>query len=88
MRHARPEDLDRLEPLLARLRALPALREKSRGVFYWKSRAFLHFHADPAGLFADVREPGGAGFVRLQVDGAAGADQLVAMAASQVGDAT
>jgi hypothetical protein len=84
MRHARPEDLDRLEPLLARLRALPALREKSRGVFYWKSRAFLHFHADPAGLFADVRAPGGADFIRLQVDEAAGADRLVSIAAGQV----
>lgn len=85
MRHARPEDLDRLEPLLARLRALPGLKEKSRGVFYWKSRAFLHFHADPAGLFADVRKPGGDDFIRLQVDSAAGEDRLVSIAASQVG---
>ncbi|HWD67624.1 MAG TPA: hypothetical protein VG227_06640 [Caulobacteraceae bacterium] len=91
MRHARPEDLDRLEPLLARLRALPALpalKEKSRGVFYWKGRSFLHFHADPAGLFADVREAGGRDFIRLQVNGAAGADQLVSIAALQVGDAS
>ena len=29
--------------------------EKKRGVFYRRSRAFLHFHEDPAGLFADVR---------------------------------
>ena len=89
MRHARPEDLDRLEPLLARLRALSGLKEKSRGVFYFKSRAFLHFHADPAGLFADVRDPGGgADFIRLQVDGPAGADKLVSIAASQVGGGT
>jgi hypothetical protein len=85
MRHARPEDLDRLEPLLARLRALPALKERSRGVFYWKGRSFLHFHADPVGLFADVREPGGRDFIRLQVNDAAGADQLVSIAAGQVG---
>jgi hypothetical protein len=25
------------------------------GVFYLKSRAFLHFHDDPSGIFADVR---------------------------------
>jgi hypothetical protein len=55
MRHARPEALDQLEPMLEALRAMPDLREKSRGTFYRGSRAFLHFHEDPAGLFADVR---------------------------------
>lgn len=55
MRHITPDELDRLEPLLVELRALEPLREKKRGVFYRKSRAFLHFHEDPAGLFADVR---------------------------------
>ena len=55
MRHARVEALDALEPLLGRLRAFAALKERSRGVFYVKSQAFLHFHEDPAGLFADVR---------------------------------
>jgi hypothetical protein len=67
VRHARPEDLDRLESLLARLRAFSVLKEKSRGVFYLKSQAFLHFHADPAGLFADVRGEDGA-FERVKVD--------------------
>ncbi|HEY5290164.1 MAG TPA: hypothetical protein VIJ59_09035, partial [Caulobacteraceae bacterium] len=76
MRHARAEDLDRLEPLLARLRALPRLSEKSRGVFYLKGRPFLHFHADPAGLFADVRGSDG-DFERLRVDDAAGAKALL-----------
>jgi hypothetical protein len=55
MRHAGVEALDRLEPLLIGLRGVVGLREKSRGVFYRQSRAFLHFHEDPAGLFADVR---------------------------------
>lgn len=54
MRHARDCDLDRLEALLAQLRALPGLTEKKRGVFYRKSKAFLHFHEDPKGLFADL----------------------------------
>ena len=35
-----------------------ALKEKSRGVFYFKSKAILHFHEDPAGLFADLRTTG------------------------------
>ncbi|MFP3902567.1 MAG: hypothetical protein ACLFXM_17050 [Acidimicrobiia bacterium] len=55
MRHARPSALDELEPLLDRVRALPGLVERSRGVFYRRSRAFLHFHEDPSGLYADVR---------------------------------
>ena len=78
MRHARAEDLDLLEPLLARLRAFPALTERSRGVFYRKSQAFLHFHADPAGLFADVRTLDSPEFERIKVDEPAGADALVA----------
>jgi len=55
MRHARDEDLDALESLLEALRALEGLAEKKRGVFYRKSRAFLHFHDDPTGLYADCR---------------------------------
>lgn len=34
---------------------MPGLFERSRGVFYRRARAFLHFHEDPTGLFADVR---------------------------------
>jgi hypothetical protein len=55
MRHITSSGLDRLEAFLVELRRLEGLREKKRGVFYRRSRAFLHFHEDPAGLFADVR---------------------------------
>lgn len=55
MKHAGAAALDALEPVLARLRAIAQLREKSRGTFYRGSKAFLHFHEDPAGFFADVR---------------------------------
>ncbi len=55
MRHARPDTLDQLEPLLVSLRALGVLKEKTRGVFYRGSQAYLHFHEDPEGLFADIR---------------------------------
>lgn len=77
MRHAGPLALDRLEPLLARLRAFDALKERSRGVFYLRSRAFLHFHEDPAGLFADIRAADGRDFERLKVDDPAGAAALL-----------
>ena len=77
MRHARAEALDTLETLLARVRGFDALIETSRGVFYLRRRAFLHFHEDPTGLFADARIARGGEFERLKVDDKAGADQLV-----------
>ena len=84
MKHAGPQALDRLEPLIARLRDLPGLIEKSRGAFYRKSRAFLHFHEDPKGLFADIRLKG-EDFERIDVTGPDGADRLVAMARDHLG---
>lgn len=65
MRHATPEDLDRLEPLLAELRKLPQLRERQRGSFSRSSRAFLHFHEDAGALYVDVRL--GGKFDRMKV---------------------
>jgi hypothetical protein len=58
MKHATVVALDRLEPLLGKVRRHGGLKEKSRGVFYFKSKAVLHFHEDPAGLFADFRAKG------------------------------
>ena len=77
MKHAGPAALDALEPLLARIRAAGALKEKSRGVFYLKSRAFLHFHEDPEGLFADVRNAAGADFDRFKVDEPVGVEAVL-----------
>jgi len=71
MKHAGAAALDGIEPLLARIRAAGVLREKSRGIFYLKSRAWLHFHEDPAGMFADIRAEDGKDFDRLRLDGAA-----------------
>lgn len=65
MKHAGPDALDALEELLAKLRAHAALSERKRGTFYRKSAAFLHFHEDPAGLFADLKLDGE--FVRFRV---------------------
>lgn len=69
MRHARAEALDLLEPLIAELRMINGIKERSRGVFYRKSQSWLHFHDDPAGLFADLRD--GADFARYRVTTAA-----------------
>jgi hypothetical protein len=68
MKHAGDDALDVLEPLIAELRTLVGPKEKKRGVFYLKSRAFLHFHEDPAGYFCDVRLEPDADFERLPVN--------------------
>ena len=83
MKHATSAALDDLEPLLAELRMLPGLTEKSRGVFYRKSRAFLHFHEDPKGLFADVRNADGSDFERIDVTEPPGRAALMAAAAAR-----
>ena len=85
MKHAGPAALDAIEPLLARLRGLGGLREKSRGIFYVKSRAFLHFHEDPSGLYADIRSADGGDFDRLKIDCPEAEAALVARASAAVG---
>ena len=65
MRHAGPDTLARIAPLLEELRTRSVLRERRPGIFELKSRAFLHFHDDPSGIFADVRLSDD--FVRMRV---------------------
>lgn len=67
MRHARPEDLERIADLVAALRVTEALTEKTPGAFYCHSKAFLHFHVDPTGLYADVRTDPAGPFERVRV---------------------
>jgi hypothetical protein len=66
MKHATPIALDALEDLLEQVRAAGSLIERKRGVFYKRSSAFLHFHEDPAGFFADVKT--GPSWERLPVN--------------------
>lgn len=56
MKHATAQTLAAAIPeLMALLRALPQLSERTPGSFYRKSQALLHFHEDPVGLFVDVK---------------------------------
>jgi len=56
MKHADSNALKQLEPLLEELRQrIPPLKEKQPGIFYCKAIAFLHFHQDPLGIFADLK---------------------------------
>jgi hypothetical protein len=66
MKHAGPDAIEKLAPVIAKLRKLAGLRESKPGVFYRGSSAFLHFHEDPAGFFADIKVDGE--FIRLPVN--------------------
>lgn len=83
MKHAGPAALACLEDLLAALRGIPGLVERSRGVFYLRGRAFLHFHEDPAGIFADLRASGG-DFERIALTG--NCAELVATVAARTAE--
>jgi hypothetical protein len=75
MKHASAATLRAIEGLLAELRALPGLTEKGAGKFYRKGSALLHFHEDPAGLFADLKVDGE--WIRHAVNSATARARLV-----------
>ena len=54
MKHATAAALQALSDLLEQIRKKEEIKEKKLGIFYRKSKSFLHFHEDPAGLFADL----------------------------------
>ena len=55
MKHASSQSLNTIKALLKTIRKLKELKEKQTGIFYKSSQAFLHFHEDPKGLFADLK---------------------------------
>ena len=67
MKHAGPDSLEALRGLLTDVRKLPRLVEKKTRIFYSKGKAFLHFHEDREGLFADLRA-NGSEFTRFPVN--------------------
>ena len=79
MKHAGPDALDDLEDVLVSVRAIDGLRERKRGAFYRGAIAFLHFHEDPAGPFADLKTA--TGWQRTRVRTAVERKSLVARAA-------
>ncbi len=69
MKHAGAITLKGLENLLNEIRQLTEdtdVKEKKLGIFYQEASAWLHFHEDPAGIFADLKIAGE--FVRFSVN--------------------
>jgi hypothetical protein len=81
MKHAGPQALEALEPLLEELRTIPSLVERKPGIFYRGATAFLHFHEDSAGMFADLRS--GDDFERYAVNPRAEIARLLRAAKAQ-----
>ena len=86
MKHAGSHALVELQPLLAELRRFTGLVERTPGSFYRKGAAFLHFHEDPAGLFADVKLDG-RHFERFRVSARPDQESLLARVRAVVGAA-
>jgi len=82
VKHAGDEALENLEDLLVQLRGINGLKEKRPGVFYHRSKAFLHFHEDPSGFFADLRCDGT--FSRFEVTTASQQKSLMARVREEV----
>ena len=82
MKHATRETLEGMQALLDGIRRIPELKEKSPGTFYRRSSAFLHFHEDPAGIFADLKV--GGEWERLRVNTARERSALVKRARESV----
>ena len=55
MKHASNQSLSPIKSFLNTIRKFKELKEKKLGIFYKDSIAFLHFHEDPKGLFADLK---------------------------------
>ncbi|HEV8002869.1 MAG TPA: hypothetical protein VGP63_23495 [Planctomycetaceae bacterium] len=84
MKHAGDVALDRLDSLLEQIRKQDCLKERKRGVFYRGSAAFLHFHEDPAGMFADVRT--GADWERTPISARGQQRELLAKIRAALGE--
>jgi hypothetical protein len=76
MRHAGPAALAALDELIIAIRGRGGLKEPRPGIFYRKGKAWLHFHEDKAGLFADLRT--GTAWQRFRVSDAEEGAKLLA----------
>ena len=55
MGHARYDDLQDLEDVLAAIRKLPGISEPTPATFYFRRKPFLHFHTKDGMRWADAK---------------------------------
>ena len=56
MAHCKYSEIEDLEKALSFARNLEKIKEKKPGIFYLKSRGFLHFHSKDGRRWADIRK--------------------------------
>jgi hypothetical protein len=66
MKHATSARLAGFSEVLEQIKGRAGVKEKKPGIYYRKSKSFLHFHEDSTGLSADLRT--GDGFDRYPVN--------------------
>lgn len=81
MKRISPEGLDTLHSLLVSLRSIPQIVERKPGVFYCRSKAFLHFHEEKGELYADISTADG--WVRYPVNNFSDITKLLTAVESQ-----
>jgi hypothetical protein len=79
MKHAGRETLNELDAVLEVIRGLPRIVERTPGCFYIGPKAFLHFHEDVLGIFADVKL-NGEKFERMRVSTKAERERFLRLA--------
>lgn len=55
MAHIKPEKLNDLAREFDIIRAIPGVKEKSPGIFYFKSKPLLHFHEEGERRFCHLK---------------------------------
>lgn len=85
MKHADEATFQELADVLAALRRIPELTETRTGTFYRRSKAFVHFHDDPTGPYADLRTDMAGDFERVRVRTAADRRRFLARVRARSG---
>jgi len=88
MLHATEKTLAKHSAFIESIRTIDGMNERRPGVFYRKSKAFLHFHEDPTGLYADLRTDVNEGFVRTRVESGEEQSKFLRMIVSRLAPQT
>ena len=55
MRHAKIDELYKINSLIENIRKIDNIKEKTPGHFYYKNRNIIHFHIDNSVIYCDIK---------------------------------
>ncbi len=67
MGHTKADQLKDLKNELDIIASFEGVKQKSPGIFYWKTTSFLHFHDKDGKRWADVKTPDG-DWLSIEID--------------------